>query len=398
MRNHAVRADAFTSMPTLVVAIPVKDEVDRIGHCLRALAAQRGAALDHAVLLLNNCTDGTADAVRRLAPSLPFAVLCAERQYPRPAAHAGTARREAMQLAAELAGPHGILFTTDADGEVAPNWLAANLDALALGAEGVCGRAECNAVEAADIPAHLHEDDVAEVAYGTALDRIHDLVDPDPDDPWPRHTEHSGASIAVTVRAWARAGGVPALASGEDRGFLAALRRVDVPIRHAPEVAVTVSGRTQGRAPGGMAETIARRMIRQDALLDDSLEPAADCLRRARARAALRRLYERGRLARPASFGGDRSAVAALARLVGLPPDLIARWLDKPFFGSTWARVEAESPVLVRRPVLRDELAAHRATADAIVLALRSGVRPDQEEGLLPGDALLQNLDRSGTA
>lgn len=379
-----MRHEAFASVPTCVVAIPVKDEVERIGDCLRALAAQRGAAVDHVVLLLNNCTDGTADAVRALQPALPFAITCAERHYPRETAHAGTARREAMQIAAAVAGPHGILLTTDADGQVAPGWLAANLHALALGAEAVCGRAECNAIEAADIPAYLHEDDAVEVAYGTVLDRIHDLVDPDPDDPWPRHTEHSGASIAVTVRAWARAGGVPALPSGEDRGFLAALRRVDVPIRHAPEVLVTVSGRTQGRAPGGMAETIARRMIRQDETLDDSLEPAADCLRRARARAALRRLFDRPRAAGASRMDGYRSpgpaaACAPLARQVGLPPELVARWLEEPCFGAAWARLEAESPVLVRRPVRRDELAVHRAAADAIVLSLLDGSDPGQD-------------------
>ena len=397
-----MRDQLFASMPTLVAGIPVKDEVERIGDCLLALAGQRGVALDHVVLLLNNCTDGTADVVRSLGPSLPFAVLCAERQYPPRIAHAGTARREAMQLAATLAGPDGILFTTDADGQVAPNWLAANLDALALGPEAVCGRAECNAIEAADIPAYLHEDDVVEVAYGTALDRIHDLVDPDPDDPWPRHTEHSGASIAVTVRAWEKAGGVPALPSGEDRGFLAALRRVDVAIRHAPEVVVTVSGRTQGRAPGGMAETIARRMIRQDEMLDDSLEPAADCLRRAQARATLRRLFDRGR-ATAARSGSRRdtaaiAACAALARQVGLPPELVARWLEEPFFGSAWARLEAESPLLVRHPVRRDELASHREAADAIIRALCSGLPLAKGEALLATHLPDQDPSRSGTA
>ncbi|MGI4747798.1 MAG: glycosyltransferase [Janthinobacterium lividum] len=366
MRDHA-----HESMPVLVAAIPVRDEEDRIADCLRALAAQQDACLDHVVLLLNNCTDRSATIVRAIAPALPFGVTCAERSYPPGMAHAGTARREAMAVAAGIAGPAGILFTSDADGRVAPNWLSANLAAMALGAEVVCGRAEIDPVEARAIPDHLHADDAAEVAYGTVLDRIHDLVDPDPNDPWPRHTEHSGASIAVTVDAWARAGGVPGLSSGEDRGFLKALRQVDIPIRHAPNVVVTVSGRTLGRAPGGMAETMARRIIRQDEALDDSLEPAVDCLRRAQARATLRVLFE---LRHHGEMAGISSCLL-LARQVGLPPELIARWLEEPFFGTAWARLEAESPLLIRRHVLRAELAGHREAADRIVQSLCHGSR-----------------------
>ncbi|NPD67678.1 glycosyltransferase family 2 protein [Lichenicola cladoniae] len=361
-------------MPVLVAAIPVRDEEDRIADCLQALAAQQDACLDHVVLLLNNCTDHTAAIVRAAAPTLPFGVTCAERSYPAANAHAGTARREAMSLAAGIAGPDGILFTSDADGRVTPNWLSANLAAMALGAEAVCGRAEIDPVEARAIPDHLHADDAAEVAYGTLLDRIHDLVDPDPNDPWPRHTEHSGASIAVTVDAWARAGGVPGLASGEDRGFLKALRQVDVPIRHAAGVVVTVSGRTLGRAPGGMAETMARRIIRQDEALDDNLEPAVDCLRRAKARATLHALFGSRHRAGMAGIASARSvsgsSCMALAKQVGLPPELIARWLEEPFFGAAWARLEAESPLLIRRPVPRADLARHHEAAERIVHAL----------------------------
>lgn len=368
----------------LVAAIPVRDEEDRIVDCLRALAAQQDARLDHVVLLLNNCTDRSAAIVRAAAQALPFGVTCAERSYPLGKAHAGTARREAMALAAEIAGPTGILFTSDADGQVASDWLSANLAAMALGAEAVCGRAEIDPVEARAIPDHLHADDAAEVAYGTLLDRIHDLVDPDPNDPWPRHTEHSGASIAVTVDAWARAGGVPDLSSGEDRGFLKALRQVDVSVRHAPEVVVTVSGRTLGRVPGGMAETMARRIIRQDEALDDELEPAIDCLRRARARATLRVLFELRQHRELPGLSIDRSVSTSscllLGSQVGLPPELIAGWLEERFFGNAWARMEAESPLLIRRHVPRSELADHREAADRIVQTLRQGARTAQDQ------------------
>ena len=60
----------------IVVAIPVKDEVERIGSCLRALSKQVGidACKVTIVLLLNNCSDGTAKLVNRLTPDLPMRV------------------------------------------------------------------------------------------------------------------------------------------------------------------------------------------------------------------------------------------------------------------------------------------------------------------------------------
>ncbi|GBQ79876.1 glycosyltransferase [Gluconacetobacter johannae DSM 13595] len=364
----------------MVVAVPVRDEEARIGPCLLALAAQGGATPDHVVLLVNNTTDGTVARVRDMAPALPFALTVACRVYPDAQAHAGTARREAMEIAAARAGAGGILLTTDADGRVAPDWIGRTLSALAAGAQAVCGRARIDPMEALAIPAHLHRDDDREVAYATVLDRIHDLADPDPFDPWPRHTEHSGASIAVTVAAWARAGGVPALPIAEDRAFIAALRRVDTPIRHAADVRVTVSGRILGRARGGMADTIARRMERQDAVLDDSLEPAGDCLRRARARAWLRHLHDEQGIGRD-----TRASTASLAAMLGVPTHHVAHRMIGPYFGMCWERLEAETPSLRRRRVHRSDLAWHHARAVDIVAGLLDGpcIQDDRQVPLM---------------
>lgn len=360
----------------LVVAIPVRNEAERIGPCLRALAAQQQACLTHVVLLLNNCTDDTAHCVQDLAAQLPFGVSIATRFYPPAVAHAGTARREAMEIAAELAGPDGVLLTTDADAVPATDWLSNTLAALVRGADAVCGRALIDPVDALLIPAHLHRDDAAEIAYATLLDHIHDLVDPDPHDPWPRHTEHSGASIAVRASAWQRAGGIPALSLGEDRAFLAALRRVDAIIRHAPDVTVTVSGRTAGRARGGMADTMARRLIRQDEMLDDSLEPAMHCLRRAQARAALRRLRIRPRT-------GDERMIAEkqLADYLHVGVQDVAHMAKERFFGMAWEKLEIASPMLVHVPVKRADLPIQHRMAERIVCGLLS---PAPSSSLIP--------------
>jgi len=135
-------------------------------------------------------------------------------------------------------------------------------------------------MDQAKIHARLRDDDVLECAYATALDEMESIIAPRDWDPWPRHTEHSGASIAVTVAAYRRAGGMPAAPVAEDRKFFAALESINARIRHAPEIVVAVSGRTIGRAKGGMADTIRRRLRRADPYLDDALEPAVDCWRR----------------------------------------------------------------------------------------------------------------------
>lgn len=360
---------------TIVVAIPVKDEADSIGACLRALSDQEGAAADRVVLLVNNTTDRTVAIVRGLAPSLPIRVEVVEHQFAPGQADAGHARRLAMQHAAARAGAGGVLLTTDADGRVAPDWLANNLRHLRRGADAVAGRAVIDPVDALLIPAALHEADALECAYGDLLDEITSLLDPDPWDPWPRHAERSGASICVTLDAYRRAGGIPAVALGEDRLFFEALRRIDARIRHAPDVRVTVSGRITGRARGGMADTIRRRLIAPDLTLDDRLETAAACARRARLRARLRSAHGAGR--------PGEALTRLLCQDLGLYPAELDRLCRLPSFGEAWAEAEARSPALARTAVavalLDEETTAARALRDA--LRHREAGAVDQAEG-----------------
>ena len=268
-----------------IVAVPVKDEAGRIAACVSALALQHEAAPDAVVLVVNNTVDATATIVRDLAYSLPVPVEVIQHAFPPEQASAGAARRMAMERAAEQLGEAGVLLTTDADGCVPSDWVAANLFHLRRGIDAVAGRAVLDPADAAAIPARLHDDDALECAYAAALDEIASILVPQPWDPWPRHMEHSGASIAVTLAAYRRAGGMPAAPIAEDRRFFAALRETGARIRHAPEIEVVVSGRLIGRAEGGMADTIHRRMGRADPYLDDSLEPAMDFWRRLRGEA-----------------------------------------------------------------------------------------------------------------
>jgi hypothetical protein len=332
---------------------------------LWAIARQKSWQADLVCLLINNTRDRSAAIARDLAPALPFRLEVREQTSPPESASAGHARRAVMEWAAELAGARGVLLSTDADGCVAPDWIACNLAHLDEGAEAVAGRVELDPVDAAAIPDRLHEDDARECAYAAVLDEIAAHLDPDPWDPLPRHTEHSGASICVTVNAYRRAGGMPAVALGEDRAFFGALRRTDARIRHAPEVRVTVSGRIDGRALGGMADTIRRRLLAPDPWLDDALEPALVAVRRARLRWRTRRAF--GIAVR------SRSMLRGLASDLGMRENAVATALRAGFFGEAWARIEASSPVLVRARVPAAQLEAEMAAAMRELEALRSG-------------------------
>jgi Glycosyl transferase family 2 len=325
-----------------VVAIPAKNEATFINPCLAALARQTRKP-DAVLLLPNNCTDDTAAVAAAMSSSLPCRVYIRCRDFPPPSANAGNARRAAMQLAAKLAGCDGILLTTDADTVVADDWIERNLQAISAGADLVCGRVALDAAEALLIPSHLQADDALECELTELLDRMAAHLDPDPADPWPRHAEAAGASLAVTVAAFLRVGGVPALAAGEDRAFAAALARIDARVRHDPSVRVTVSGRTIGRAPGGMADTIRRRMQQQDEFTDGSLEPSIDAYRRFDFR-------RRVRMARQLQSTGGTPPVE-LAVDLGIPATALECMLQGRFFGITWADIQVASPFLVRRRV-----------------------------------------------
>src|SRR6202012_5645173 len=117
------------------VCIPARNEADRIGRCLAALAVQRdrnGAPVvpgSFAVLLLvNNSTDATAQAARSMALQVPYPLEVLEITL-ECGATAGGARRHAMEEAFARVcarSPNGVLLTTDADRAVMPSWYAGN--------------------------------------------------------------------------------------------------------------------------------------------------------------------------------------------------------------------------------------------------------------------------------
>lgn len=352
------RHDEGHSVPAIdgrvAVAIPVHNKADFITPCLMALAHQTVADPFDVVVLLNNCSDGTDTVVARLASHLPYRLQVHEYWLDPKPLNASVARRLAMQHATSFAGPSGVLLTTDADGRVPADWIEANLRHIYTGCDAVAGKALLDPADEAMLPASLIEEEARVVHLGELLDEIDSLLDPNAFDPFPRHTEHSGASIAVRAEMHARTGGFSGDGGGEDRRFFESLRLMDAKIRHAPEIVVTVSGRLAGRAAGGMAETISRRMRTPDVWLDDNLESTSRHVFRVRQRVALRRARRDGL---------TREGLASFSANLRVAPGVVERALLARSFGAGWADLQRLSPTLKRAPVPAADLAQETGRA-----------------------------------
>lgn len=348
------------------VAIPVNNEAELIADCLLALAGQRPGPYRFGVaLLLNNCTDATADIVRAIARTLPLPLATAEYHLLPPDAHAGNARRLAMDMAVGLLGGRGAILTTDADGRADPEWVAANLAGIEAGAHLVAGHVRADRQEHALLPPAVIARGRLEARYDWLLTEIDARLDPLAHDPWPRHRMASGGSLALPVSIYARIGGLPPLPVGEDRALADVVRRQGGLVRHSLAARVTVSCRLDGRAQGGMATTIRRRAEQPDLVCDEALEPVRIAMLRARRRAALRLLH---RLGQP-------ELCRAWAARLGLAEPAPARVAGAGLFDEAWAIVEAEDPALTRIPLTPSELPHQIAAARLVVARLRAQAR-----------------------
>ena len=209
------------------------------------------------VLALNNTSDNSRETIAYACDRHPDLKIFVDEVSFEPAeAHAGSARRRAMELAADLAGPEGLILTTDADTRPPWDWLAQNIAAMARGLDIVGGRIVVDEAEPL-----LNEIATARQLadrYWARVRDIEDAIDPIAWDLPPRHGDHTGASICVTVSAYRRAGGVPPIPSGEDRALVRAIVRQGGRLAHPAGIWTRVSPRLEGRAIGGMAEHMNR--------------------------------------------------------------------------------------------------------------------------------------------
>lgn len=244
----------------VAVAIPVKNEDEYLGECLDALdrAAGRFGGKVVIVAMANDCTDGTIEILNTWRPSHATLAWSAVSLLPG-ARHAGWARRLALDAGADLLTHHtDLLLSTDADTNVAADWIVRIVAHIDAGNDAVAGRALTLKADRASLGATARRRLDQLGRYYTALDYLRARAEPKADDPWPRHFYEGGASIAVTHAMYRRIGGAPTPSVAEDRALFDRIRAHGGKVRHPLNVRVFTSCRISGRAPGGMADAVAR--------------------------------------------------------------------------------------------------------------------------------------------
>ncbi|RNL55754.1 glycosyltransferase [Pedobacter jejuensis] len=244
----------------LSVIVPAKDESDFIVKTLDALRMQLNdlgiainSGLYEVLVLANNCNDDTYEICRKYQQRYKTFHLHVECiQFEKKHAHIGTARRLLMDAAHDrlmsVTGLKGIIVSTDADSEVAPDWIYHILKEIATGADVVGGR-----ILPRDTPEVSRKHHLRDVTYRFLKSRLESSIDPCDSNPWPRHFQCYGPSLAVTCEMYERAGRLPVIPFLEDEEFRKALNRVDAKIRHSPNVRIYTSGRLDGRVKFGFS-------------------------------------------------------------------------------------------------------------------------------------------------
>lgn len=233
-----------------IVVIPARDEEAHISACLRALAVQSiGVDRFEVIVVLDECADRTGELAAATAAQLRLAVTLLDG----PGLGTGPARRLAMDAACrrlhELGRPQGLIVSTDADTRPAADWLARQLDHRGRGAVVIAGRIELDPGETDGLPDALRARRERDAAARLRLVRR--------EDPDAAHHHFAGASLAITAGAYRAVGGLEPLPALEDEAFGARLAAHGIPILRAPDVLVTTSARTSGRARRGLSVDLA---------------------------------------------------------------------------------------------------------------------------------------------
>jgi hypothetical protein len=369
----------------MVVAIPAYNEAAQIADCLASLAVQRDEAgaptaqgCLEILIFANNCSDETASIARRFAQSMPHPVTVVEETMPASRLNAGWARKRAMDLAAlrlaDAAPLHGLILTTDADSRVAPTWLAATLREFDKGVDCVAGYIDAIPPEYMALGGAFVSRGRLEDTYLRYLAEITARCDPRPHDPWPNHRVSSGASLAVTVAAYAAIGGLPPRAVGEDAALTQTLDRDGFKVRHSMDVCVSTSCRFDGRAQGGAADTMRYRHAIPDAPCDEDMELALQATRRALCKGILRERWMNGPNGRrwPSSLPVSKAVTALFDGQRACS------------FEEAWDSVCNNSVAFRREKTLRpSDLPRQIAIAKMIVRQLRA---PISQRKIAPGD------------
>jgi glycosyltransferase involved in cell wall biosynthesis len=229
------------------VVVPAHDEEELLPSCLEHLGAALGAPgladlRIRVAIVLDGCTDRSIQTAELFVEQIAMGAADHRALIVKIASrNVGMARAagfDAVRDALDGADPDRTwLATTDADSRVPPGWLVHQLRLHGVGVEAWAGTVSVDEWEGRS-PAVCR--------------RYRDEYAAD------RHGHVHGANLAFSLGAYRRAGGVPPLATGEDRAMWRALVASGAAAIHDPHCPVVTSARRWARAPHGFAEVINR--------------------------------------------------------------------------------------------------------------------------------------------
>lgn len=228
-----------TRVDRIGVVVPVHDEEQALRQSLDALdvAASRVAMPVAVIVVLDACTDGSADVVDGF-PGGGVRAIAVE------ANSVGFARAAGMTELLRRNGESGTwLATTDGDSIVPPNWFTAQMRHVDAGARVIAGTIDVH--DWGDRSSVLRE-------------RARNDYRADP------HRHIHGANLSFAATAYRAAGGFRSLTCDEDVQLVHAFSANAEPITWATDLPVITSARREARAPRGFASYLSS--------LEDSLQ------------------------------------------------------------------------------------------------------------------------------
>ncbi len=256
-------ADAPNPSLSVCVIVPARNEAKNIIKTLEALRLQtcsNGKPLPpnsyEVLLLANNCVDKTFLLAQKYKEQHPnFNLQIDEVELPQKLANIGTVRRLLMDVAYNRLCANGqldgIIASTDGDSEVDSHWIHFIKEEISKGNDAVGGRILPHKIKCDARIYHLRD-----VSYRLLLAKAESMIDPDANDPWPRHFQYFGASLAVTCDMYHKCGRLPQVPYLEDGAFHRSLYLMDAKIRRSPHVKVYTSNRMCGRVEIGFSEQL----------------------------------------------------------------------------------------------------------------------------------------------